>query len=125
MLSGSCGEVHISCAGSHQLISGSSDPACHNAAGELHLTERPARADRLYGDVALPRDFCVQGDEVVLAVHLDAVTGVVEQAHGILACRFERLAKDWEKTIASAEAWITIAHIRLGTRRLARYCYVS
>ncbi len=39
--------------------------------------------------------------------------------------RCRRLAKDWEKTIASAEAWITIAHIRLVTRRLARYCYVS
>lgn len=31
---------------------------------------------------------------------------------------------DWEKSIASAEAWIDIAHIRLTTRRLARYCYV-
>ena len=35
------------------------------------------------------------------------------------------LAKDWEKTIASAEAWITIAHIRTVTRRLARHCYIS
>jgi len=37
--------------------------------------------------------------------------------------RCRRLAKDWEKSIASAEAWILIAHIRLVTRRLARYCY--
>ncbi|MDP6406671.1 MAG: IS5/IS1182 family transposase, partial [Alphaproteobacteria bacterium] len=37
--------------------------------------------------------------------------------------RCRRLAKDWEKTIASAEAWLLIAHIRLVTRRLARYCY--
>lgn len=37
--------------------------------------------------------------------------------------RCRRLAKDWEKSIASAEAWITIAHIRLLTRRIARYCY--
>ena len=37
--------------------------------------------------------------------------------------RCRRLAKDWEKSIASAEAWITIAHIRLVTRRIARYCY--
>lgn len=37
--------------------------------------------------------------------------------------RCRRLAKDWEKSIASAEAWITIAHIRILTRRLARYCY--
>ncbi|MCR9156292.1 MAG: IS5/IS1182 family transposase, partial [Rhodobacteraceae bacterium] len=33
-------------------------------------------------------------------------------------CR--RLSKDWEKSIASAEAWITIAHIRRVTRHLAR-----
>jgi transposase len=37
--------------------------------------------------------------------------------------RCRRLAKDWEKSIISAEAWITIAHIRILTRRLARYCY--
>jgi hypothetical protein len=30
------------------------------------------------------------------------------------------LAKDWEKTIASAEAWVLIAHIRRMTRLLAR-----
>ena len=39
--------------------------------------------------------------------------------------RCRRLAKDWEKTSASAEAWILIAHIRIATRRLARYCYIS
>ena len=39
------------------------------------------------------------------------------------AWRCRRLAKDVEKSIASAEAWIMIAHIRLITRRLARYCY--
>jgi transposase len=37
--------------------------------------------------------------------------------------RCRRLAKDWEKSISSAEAWILIAHIRMLTRRLARYCY--
>lgn len=35
--------------------------------------------------------------------------------------RCRRLAKDVEKSIASSEAWI--AHIRLITRRLARYRY--
>jgi hypothetical protein len=35
------------------------------------------------------------------------------------------LAKDWEKSVASAEAWINVAHIRLTTRRLARYCFHS
>ncbi len=34
--------------------------------------------------------------------------------------RCRRLAKDFEATIASAVAWILIAHIRLLTRRLAR-----
>ncbi|SEO46678.1 Transposase, partial [Salinihabitans flavidus] len=34
--------------------------------------------------------------------------------------RCRRLSKDWEKSIASAEAWITIAHIRRVTRHLAR-----
>ena len=37
--------------------------------------------------------------------------------------RCRRLAKDFEVTIASAEAWIIVAHIRLLTRRLARYHY--
>jgi transposase len=34
--------------------------------------------------------------------------------------RCRRLSKDWEKSIASAEAWILIAHIRRVTRHLAR-----
>jgi transposase len=49
---------------------------------------------------------------------------VVERTFAWLG-RCRRLAKDWEKTIASAEAWITIAHIRIVTRRLARYCFAS
>jgi len=49
---------------------------------------------------------------------------VVERTSAWLG-RCRRLAKDWEKSIASAEAWILIAHIRLITRRLARYCYVA
>lgn len=49
---------------------------------------------------------------------------VVERTFAWLG-RCRRLAKDFEKTIQSAQAWITIAHIRLVTRRLARYCYVS
>ena len=47
---------------------------------------------------------------------------VVERTFAWLG-RCRRLAKDWEKSIASAEAWILVAHIRLVTRRLARYCY--
>jgi len=49
---------------------------------------------------------------------------VVERTFAWLG-RCRRLAKDWEKSIASAEAWMFIAHIRLLTRRLARYCYAS
>ena len=49
---------------------------------------------------------------------------VVERTFAWLG-RCRRLAKDWEKSIASAEAWILVAHIRLVTRRLARYCYVQ
>lgn len=45
---------------------------------------------------------------------------VVERTFAWLG-RCRRLAKDWEKSIASAEAWLIIAHIRILTRRLARY----
>ena len=48
---------------------------------------------------------------------------VVERTFAWLG-RCRRLDKDWEKSIASAEAWIFVAHIRFLTRRLARYCYV-
>jgi transposase len=44
---------------------------------------------------------------------------VVERTFAWLG-RCRRLAKDFERTIASAEAWLLIAHIRLLTRRLAR-----
>jgi len=47
---------------------------------------------------------------------------VVERTFAWLG-RCRRLAKEWDKSIASAEAWINVAHIRLTTRRLARYCY--
>lgn len=44
---------------------------------------------------------------------------VVERTFAWLGkCR--RLAKDWEKTVESAEAWILIAHIRRMTRMIAR-----
>ena len=44
---------------------------------------------------------------------------VVERTFAWLG-RCRRLAKDWEKTIESAEAWVLIAHIRRMTRCLAR-----
>ncbi len=36
--------------------------------------------------------------------------------------RCRRLAKDWEKSIASSQAWIFIAHIRTLTRKIVRHC---
>jgi transposase len=45
---------------------------------------------------------------------------VVERTFAWLG-RCRRLAKDFERTIASAGAWVFIAHIRLLTRRLARH----
>ena len=36
--------------------------------------------------------------------------------------RGRRLAKDWEKSIASSQAWILVAHIRTLTRKIARHC---
>lgn len=38
--------------------------------------------------------------------------------------RCRRLAKNWERSIASSQAWDTIAHIRMLTRRATKYCYV-
>ena len=64
------------------------------------------RSDRAKGFEVLPRRW------------------VVERTFAWLG-RCRRLAKDFEKTIASAEAWILIAHIRLVSRRIARYCYVA
>ena len=39
--------------------------------------------------------------------------------------RCRRLAKDFENTIESAEAWILVANLRFPTRCLARYRYPS
>lgn len=49
---------------------------------------------------------------------------VVERTFAWLG-RCRRLAKDFEASIASAEAWIIVANIRLLTRRLARYHYAG
>jgi putative transposase len=62
------------------------------------------RSDTAKGFVVLPRRW------------------VVERTFAWLG-RCRRLAKDWEKSIASAEAWINVAQIRLTTRRLARFWY--
>ena len=49
---------------------------------------------------------------------------VVERTFAWLG-RCPRLAKDREKNIAGAEAWMLVAHIRMLTRRRARYCYYA
>jgi putative transposase len=59
------------------------------------------RSDQAQGFVLLPRRW------------------VVERTFAWLG-RCRRLAKDFEATVASATAWVFVAHIRLLTRRLAR-----
>ncbi len=49
---------------------------------------------------------------------------VVERTFAWLG-RCRRLAKDWERSLESSTAWTLVASIRLMTRRLARYCYVT
>lgn len=49
---------------------------------------------------------------------------VVERTFGWLG-RCRRLAKDWEKCIESAAAWVNIASIKVMTRRLASHCFSS
>ena len=44
---------------------------------------------------------------------------VVERTFAWLG-RCRRLAKDWEKSIASAQAWLLVSHIRRVARQLAR-----
>ena len=46
----------------------------------------------------------------------DAIRQLGRRMHLRMATRCRRLAKDREKSIASSEAWINIAHIRLTTR---------
>ena len=48
---------------------------------------------------------------------------VVERTFAWLG-RCRRLAKDWERSIASSTAWALIASIRMLTRRTARYCHI-
>lgn len=62
----------------------------------------------------IKRSDCAKGFEVLPR------RWVVERTFAWLG-RCRRLAKDFERTIASAEAWVYIASIRLLTRRLARH----
>lgn len=62
------------------------------------------RSDRVKGFEVLPRRW-----------------GVERTFAWLGRCR--RLAKDWERSIASSTAWALIASIRMLTRRAARYCW--
>lgn len=61
------------------------------------------RSDKAQGFEALPRRW------------------VVERTFAWLG-RCRRLAKDWEKSIESARAWLLLASIRMLTRRIVRLC---
>lgn len=64
----------------------------------------------------IKRSDAIQGFEV-----LPRRWGVERTFAWLNRCR--RRAKDFEKSIESAAAWIIIAQIRLLSRWLARYCY--
>lgn len=66
----------------------------------------------------------VKRTDKVKGFHLLPRRWVVERTFAWLG-RCRRLAKDFEASTASAEAWIIVANIRLLTRRLARYHYAG
>ncbi len=85
-------------------------------------------ADSAYGGPKLERALAKIGDWTVEVVkRSDAAEGfeviprrwVVERTFAWLG-RNRRLAKDFERRVETAVAWILIAHIKLLTRRLAR-----
>jgi len=88
-------------------------------------------ADGGYAGPKLRRALAKLGDWTIQIVkRSDAAKGfeviprrwVVERTFAWLG-RCRRLAKDWETSVASAEAWIDVAHIRLTLRRIAKCCY--
>ncbi|MEQ9177454.1 MAG: IS5 family transposase, partial [Nitratireductor sp.] len=88
-------------------------------------------ADGGYAGPKLRRALASLGDWTVQIVkRSDAAKGfeviprrrVVERTFAWLG-RCRRLAKDWETSVDSAEAWVGVAHIRLTLRRIAKCCY--
>mgnify|MGYP006301505465 CR=1 FL=1 len=79
-------------------------PALHGA-GEWRI-EVVKRSDAAKGFEVIPRRW------------------VIERTFAWLG-RCRRQARDWERSIASAEAWVFVANIRLLTRRIARCCLAS
>src|SRR3546814_10114255 len=89
---------------------------------------RSTRTDTLFPYTTLFRSDCgpwtieiVQRPEGVKGFQLLPRRWVVERTFAWLG-RCRRLAKDFEATIATATAWLLLAHIRLLSRRLARAC---
>jgi putative transposase len=85
-------------------------------------------ADRVYRGPKLLNDIAEYGKWTIEIVTRSQSIGtfkaeprrwVIERTFAWLG-RSRRLAKDFEKTIASSEAWVTIASIRVLSRRLAR-----
>ncbi len=87
-------------------------------------------ADGGYAGEKLRRALTTIGDWTIEVIkRSDGVSGfevlprrwVVERTFAWLG-RSRRLAKDWERSMESAIAWLFLAHIRIVTRRLARHC---
>ena len=95
--------------------------------GERHPGVKLVWADAAYGGPKLLGALSEMGSHIRIEVVKKAESGfvvlprrwVVERSIGWLN-RCRRLAKDFERTIASSVAWIRVAFIRLLTRRLAR-----
>ena len=72
------------------------------------------RSDKVKGFEVIPRRWVVERT----FAWLGTLTAFANKRLPGSRCR--RLAKDWEKSIRSAESWLLIAHIKLVTRRIAR-----
>jgi transposase len=103
-------------------------PAVLASIRRLYPWLRHLFADTAYGAEKLRRALRVLGRWTIEIIkRSDTAAGfkvlprrwVVERTFGWFG-RCRRLAKDFEATIASAVAWVLIAHVRLLTRRLAR-----
>ena len=106
-------------------------PFVLNSIGKSHPWLRHVFADGGYAESKLKGALEKEGDLTIEVVkRSDTAKGfeviprrwVVERTFAWLG-RCRRLAKDWEKSIQSAESWLLIAHIKIVTRRIARHLY--
>ena len=91
----------------------------HVFADSAHGGPKPRDAPEHFGDWTIE---IIKRSDKAKGFEVPPRRRVVERSFAWLG-RCRRLAKDWGKSIASSEAWIHIAHIRLTSRRLARYCF--